>query len=65
MLLSSIGLIIGIVFLPIVLIGNLIGNRGALFYSQERVGQNGMPFKIYKFRTMVKNAETGWCGLGY
>ncbi|WGD34858.1 sugar transferase [Olleya sp. YS] len=56
--LSIIGLIIGTLLLPIVLLGNLIGNRGALFYTQERVGKNGVPFKIYKFRTMVKNAET-------
>jgi len=57
-LLASIGLLIGLLILPLVLIGNAIGNRGALFYSQERVGQNGVPFKIFKFRTMIKNAET-------
>ena len=58
-LLSCLGLALGLLALPLVLIGNLIGNRGGLFYSQERVGQNGIPFKIYKFRTMVKNAEQG------
>jgi exopolysaccharide biosynthesis polyprenyl glycosylphosphotransferase len=54
---SIIGLVFGLVFLPIILIGNLIGNRGSLFYTQERVGKNGQVFKIYKYRTMVKNAE--------
>jgi exopolysaccharide biosynthesis polyprenyl glycosylphosphotransferase len=54
---SIIGLAFGLVFLPIILIGNLIGNRGSLFYTQERVGKNGQVFKIYKYRTMVKNAE--------
>lgn len=29
-----------------------------VFFKQRRVGQNGVPFEIYKFRTMVKNAET-------
>lgn len=58
-ILSSVGILLGTVFLPLILIGNLIGNRGGLFYSQQRVGQNGIPFKIYKFRTMVKNAEQG------
>jgi len=54
---SVIGLSIGLLFFPIILIGNLIGNRGGLFYTQERVGKNGEVFKIYKYRTMVKNAE--------
>ncbi|WP_452220397.1 sugar transferase [Lacinutrix salivirga] len=57
-LLSLIGIIIGVFLLPIVLIGNAFGNRGPLFYSQERVGKNGKTFSILKFRTMVKNAET-------
>lgn len=28
------------------------------FFSQERVGKLGVPFKMYKFRSMVKNAES-------
>ncbi|MEW5676282.1 sugar transferase [Flavobacterium enshiense] len=55
---SLIGLAVGLVFLPLVLIGNLIGSRGPLLYTQERIGKNGVPFKIYKFRSMVKNAES-------
>jgi lipopolysaccharide/colanic/teichoic acid biosynthesis glycosyltransferase len=35
----------------------MMGNKGKLFYTQERVGKNGIPFKILKYRTMVKNAE--------
>ena len=56
---SLVGLFIGLLILPFVLIGNLIGNRGPLFYKQTRVGKNGMPFEIYKYRTMIKNAESG------
>lgn len=33
------------------------GSRGPVFYSQERIGQNGKPFRIYKFRSMITNAE--------
>ena len=38
--------------LPIIVLGNAIGNKGSLFYLQERIGQNGVTFKIVKFRTM-------------
>jgi len=51
------GLAVGLVLLPLIIIGNLLGNRGRLFYTQERIGKNGEVFKILKFRTMVKNAE--------
>lgn len=54
---STAGLLIGFAFLPIILIGNFLGNKGKLFYQQERVGKNGKIFQIYKYRTMVKNAE--------
>ena len=57
-LFSFIGFIVGLLFIPFISIGNLIGNRGSLFYSQERIGKNGSIFKIYKYRAMVHNAET-------
>jgi len=31
--------------------------RGSILYSQIRIKQNGKPFKIYKFRSMITNAE--------
>lgn len=51
---------VGLLFLicvPLVFFLNLFFNRGPLFYSQKRVGQYGKEFKIYKFRSMVVNAE--------
>lgn len=56
-LISTIGIFIGIIFLPVILLGNVLANRGSLFYSQDRIGKNGKPFKILKYRTMIKNAE--------
>ena len=55
--LAIIGLTIGNLILPFILIGNMIANKGPLLYIQERIGRNGKPFKIIKLRTMVVNAE--------
>jgi lipopolysaccharide/colanic/teichoic acid biosynthesis glycosyltransferase len=46
--------------LPVMLLVALaikISMKGDVFYSQERVGKNGIPFFILKFRTMVSDAE--------
>lgn len=32
-------------------------NKGPVFFGQERIGKHGEVFKIYKFRSMVVNAE--------
>lgn len=53
-------LFVGIIFAlvtPFVFILNLLFNRGPLFYTQKRVGQHGKEFSIYKFRSMVVDAE--------
>jgi len=42
-----------------ILIGFLIkrNSNGPIFYFQERIGKNGRPFEIIKFRTMIVDAE--------
>jgi lipopolysaccharide/colanic/teichoic acid biosynthesis glycosyltransferase len=47
-----VGLVPLLVSIPLVLVGDIIANRGPLFYRQERVGKNGTTFRILKFRTM-------------
>ena len=45
---------------PVLLVLSLtikLSSRGAVFYSQYRVGRHGELFKLVKFRTMVKGAE--------
>jgi len=57
LLVGFIGIAVGLGLLPFILIGNVLANRGSLFYTQERVGKNGVVFNIVKLRTMIKNAE--------
>lgn len=55
-----VALIMLIVFSPIFLFAAVsikITDGGPVFYKQERLTQGGKVFQIYKFRTMVKNAE--------
>ncbi len=55
---SIIGLFIGLLLMPVIIIGNVVGNREPLFYSQKRLGKNRKTFRIFKYRTMVVNAES-------
>ena len=55
-----VALILLIVLLPIMLVISLaikLTDRGPVFYRQVRVTQYGKEFKIFKFRTMVMNAD--------
>lgn len=59
--------VVGVLFLlpfvlPVVLVLALVifiesKGKGSVFYTQTRVGENGRLFKIYKFRSMVVDAE--------
>ena len=50
-----------IVLLPLTLcvwIANMFENdNGPVFYVQKRIGKNGKVFTMYKFRSMVVNAD--------
>lgn len=53
-------LVVGILLLPLIgLIAALIkiDSPGPIFYGQVRLGREGRPFKAWKFRSMVKNAD--------
>jgi len=65
MLFGILGLIVCAILVPFIYIGNLLGNKGSLFYIQTRVGKNAKVFKIIKFRTMPENSEKNgpqWSG---
>jgi lipopolysaccharide/colanic/teichoic acid biosynthesis glycosyltransferase len=47
---------------PVIIILSIlirISGKGPVIYSQDRIGRNGKPFVIFKFRSMIYNAETG------
>ena len=58
-LFSALGLIVLSPFLLILYILIRVESKGGGFYSQERIGLNGVPFKLYKFRTMVIGSDKG------
>ncbi len=43
--------------IPLIALAIKISSPGPVFFRQKRSGINGSPFTIYKFRTMVTNAE--------
>ena len=55
------GLIGFIVLVPIIIIVKIFtllsGDKESIFFTQNRIGQNGKEFKFYKFRSMVPNAD--------
>ncbi|WP_195263771.1 sugar transferase [Clostridium sp. 1001275B_160808_H3] len=54
---SLLGIIILSPILLIVAIAIKIDSKGNILFMQKRIGKNGVPFYIYKFRTMVSDAE--------
>ncbi len=61
-LIDILGGFVGVILLiPITIIlffANLIAkDNGPLFYTQERIGENGKVFKMYKFRSMIVGAD--------
>lgn len=55
--LSFLLLLLALPLLLFVAMGILITSPGPIIFTQERIGEGMRPFKMYKFRTMVKDAE--------
>jgi exopolysaccharide biosynthesis polyprenyl glycosylphosphotransferase len=51
------GMLLLCVVMPVIALFIYIDSPGPIFYSQERVGLRGKPFRIYKFRSMYPDAE--------
>lgn len=54
---SSIGLMLLAPFLTLIALLVFLGDKGPIFFRQVRIGWKGVPFRIWKFRTMVVDAE--------
>ncbi|NPA24881.1 MAG: sugar transferase [Deltaproteobacteria bacterium] len=51
------GLAINLVLFPFIAIAIKLDSPGPIFFSQVRIGQNGRHFRLYKYRSMFKDAE--------
>ncbi len=56
-IISLIGLIVALPFLPFIILAIRLDSKGPIFYTQTRVGKGGRLFKVVKFRTMRQDAE--------
>lgn len=54
---GAVGCLITAVLTPLIAIPLYAASPGPIFFAQERIGRNGRKFKLYKFRTMVPDAE--------
>jgi exopolysaccharide biosynthesis polyprenyl glycosylphosphotransferase len=55
---SAVALAILLPILALVALAIKVTSPGPVIFSQERLGKNKHPFRIFKFRTMVSNAES-------
>jgi len=57
MVCSILALIVLSPLIVIIAVAIKYSSRGPVFFSQQRIGRYGQPFRIYKFRSMIVNAE--------
>lgn len=57
--LSGIGLILLSPLFLVLYVLIRLESKGGGFYAQERIGKDGVPFKLYKFRSMRQDADKG------
>ena len=56
------GLVLLSPLLCLIAVAIKLTSRGPVFYVQERIGRNAVPFPFIKFRTMVVGAESQGAG---
>jgi lipopolysaccharide/colanic/teichoic acid biosynthesis glycosyltransferase len=56
-LFSLLSIILFSPFCILISIAIKLDSKGPIFYRGERIGKNGNPFRIFKFRTMIQDAD--------
>ena len=54
---SAVGMLVCLLPMLIIAVLIMLDSKGCAIYSQERLGMNGKPFMMYKFRSMYLDAE--------
>ena len=54
---AIVGLLVSLPVLVFIAIAIKLDSRGPVFFTQVRVGRQGRPFRLYKFRSMVVDAD--------
>ncbi len=57
MVIATCVLVLGSAVFVVICLAVKLTSRGSAFYSCERIGRNGRPFRCFKFRTMVADAD--------
>lgn len=63
LLVASIALLVLSIPMTVVMIAIRLESRGPVLFAQERIGYRGIPFRMYKFRSMAVDAEARRSGL--
>jgi sugar transferase (PEP-CTERM system associated) len=63
---AGLGLVLTAPLTTIIALAIKLDSRGPIIFKQERCGEGGRPFMLYKFRSMIENAESAsgptWAG---
>ncbi|MGB4096731.1 MAG: undecaprenyl-phosphate galactose phosphotransferase WbaP, partial [Acetomicrobium sp.] len=54
---AAVALVVSALLIPFIALFIKLDSKGPVFYRQTRYGKDGKPFKAWKFRTMVENAD--------
>src|SRR5215475_7341057 len=63
LVLACLGLMLVLPLFPLIGLLIKLDSRGSVLYRSERIGKNGKPFKMYKFRTMLEITLPVWASV--
>ena len=63
LVLACIGLMLVLPLFPLIVLLIKLDSRGSILYRCERIGKDGKPFKMYKFRTMFEITLPVWASV--